>query len=51
MKAGRYYGPGDIRVENIPDPVPKEGQVKVKVISIPEFLDDNRLINVIRCWL
>ncbi|KAF9452124.1 sorbitol dehydrogenase [Macrolepiota fuliginosa MF-IS2] len=31
MKAGRYYGPGDIRIDNIPDPVPKPGQVKVKV--------------------
>ncbi|KAF9453404.1 2,3-butanediol dehydrogenase [Macrolepiota fuliginosa MF-IS2] len=31
MKAGRYYGPGDIRVDDIPNPVPKSGQVKVKV--------------------
>lgn len=33
MKAGRFYGPGDIRVEDIPEPVPKQGQVKVKVIT------------------
>lgn len=31
MKAARYYGPGDIRVEQIPEPQPKDGQVKIKV--------------------
>jgi threonine dehydrogenase-like Zn-dependent dehydrogenase len=31
MKAARFYGPGDVRVEDIPEPVPKHGQVKVKV--------------------
>jgi len=31
MKAARYYGPGDIRIEQIPEPEPKEGQVKIKV--------------------
>jgi threonine dehydrogenase-like Zn-dependent dehydrogenase len=38
MKAARYYGPGDIRVEDIPEPVPTEGQVKVKVILFPNFM-------------
>ncbi|OCH91175.1 alcohol dehydrogenase GroES domain protein [Obba rivulosa] len=31
MKAARYYGPGNIRIEEIPEPVPKPGQVKIKV--------------------
>ncbi|RDB17389.1 (R,R)-butanediol dehydrogenase [Hypsizygus marmoreus] len=31
MKAARYYGPGDIRVEQIPEPVAGKGQVKVKI--------------------
>ncbi|KAJ3566980.1 hypothetical protein NP233_g6658 [Leucocoprinus birnbaumii] len=31
MKAARFYGVGDVRVEDIPEPVPQEGQVKVKV--------------------
>lgn len=32
MKAARYYGPGDIRVElDVPEPQPKAGQVKIKV--------------------
>ncbi|KAF9456698.1 alcohol dehydrogenase GroES domain protein [Collybia nuda] len=31
MKAARYYGPGDIRVEQIPEPEPKNGQVKIKI--------------------
>lgn len=33
MKAARYYGPGDIRVEQVPEPQPKKGQVKIKVCS------------------
>lgn len=31
MKAVRYYGPGDIRVEDIPEPVVGDEQVKIKV--------------------
>ncbi|KAF9461749.1 alcohol dehydrogenase GroES domain protein [Collybia nuda] len=31
MKAARSYGPGDIRVEQIEEPVAGEGQVKVKI--------------------
>ena len=31
MKAARYYGPGDVRVETIPEPELKPGQVKLKV--------------------
>jgi hypothetical protein len=41
MKAGRYYGPGDVRVEDIPEPVPKEGQVKVKVFLFSEYTGIN----------
>ncbi len=33
MKAARYYGPGDIRIEDIPVPPLKDGQVKIKVRS------------------
>ncbi|OSD00992.1 GroES-like protein [Trametes coccinea BRFM310] len=31
MRALRYYGPEDVRLDNIPEPSPKAGQVKVKV--------------------
>ncbi|KNZ79279.1 (R,R)-butanediol dehydrogenase [Termitomyces sp. J132] len=34
MKAARYYGPGDIRVEDIAEPVASNGQVKVKVYQL-----------------
>ncbi|KAF8991672.1 alcohol dehydrogenase GroES domain protein [Cyathus striatus] len=32
MKAVRYYGPGDFRVEETGTPQPKQGQIQVKVI-------------------
>ncbi|KAI0819876.1 alcohol dehydrogenase GroES domain protein [Trametes gibbosa] len=32
MRAIRYYGPGDIRLDHIPDPSPGVGQVKIKVL-------------------
>lgn len=31
MRAVRYYGPGDLRVEQIPEPVAGDGQVKIKI--------------------
>ncbi|KAJ3517068.1 hypothetical protein NLJ89_g737 [Agrocybe chaxingu] len=31
MKAARYYGPGDVRVEKIAEPEAEAGQVKVKI--------------------
>ncbi|CAA7263286.1 unnamed protein product [Cyclocybe aegerita] len=31
MKAARYYGPGDIKVEQIAEPEARAGQVKVKI--------------------
>jgi hypothetical protein len=37
MKAARFYGPGDVRVEDIPEPVLREGQVKVKVSNLPNL--------------
>ncbi|KAF5350470.1 hypothetical protein D9756_008627 [Leucocoprinus leucothites] len=50
MKAARFYGPGDVRVENIPEPVAKEGQVKVKVKSPgmlkTSFIFSTPLINI-----
>jgi len=33
MKAARYYGIKDIRIEQIPEPIPRDGQVKIKVKS------------------
>ena len=33
MRAVRYYGPGDIRVDDIPEPVAGDDQVKIKVGS------------------
>ena len=34
MKAMRYYGPGDIRLDNIPEPTVGAGQVKIKVSPV-----------------
>lgn len=31
MRAIRYYGPADIRLDEVPEPTPGEGQVKIKV--------------------
>lgn len=31
MRAARYYGPGDVRVEEVPEPQVKQGQVKLKL--------------------
>ncbi|KAI0767651.1 L-threonine 3-dehydrogenase [Fomes fomentarius] len=31
MRAARYYGPGDIRIDEIPEPFPGPDQVKIKV--------------------
>ena len=31
MRAARYYGPGDVRIEDVPEPDVKPGQVKLKV--------------------
>lgn len=31
MKAARFYGKGDFRVEEVPEPVPKDGEVLVDV--------------------
>ncbi|EMD36840.1 hypothetical protein CERSUDRAFT_95115 [Gelatoporia subvermispora B] len=31
MKAARYYGPGDIRIEDVPEPAPSRGQLKIKI--------------------
>lgn len=51
MKAARYYGPGDIRVEQVAEPTPKNGQVKIKVRRFedtPEayIIDANHCIQV-----
>ena len=49
MRAARFYGPGDIRIEDIPEPMPKEGQVKgspcanIKVFISPLILITLRL--------
>jgi len=31
MKAALWYGPGDVRVEEVPEPSPAPGQVKIKI--------------------
>lgn len=31
MKAARYYGKEDVRIEDIPLPIPKDGQVQIRV--------------------
>jgi len=31
MKAARFYGKGDIRVEEIPEPEPGPGEIKIKL--------------------
>jgi (R,R)-butanediol dehydrogenase/meso-butanediol dehydrogenase/diacetyl reductase len=31
MKAARFYGPGDIRIDDIPEPKTRPGTVKVEV--------------------
>lgn len=31
MKAAMYYGAKDIRIEEVPDPTPKKGQIKIQV--------------------
>ena len=33
MKAARYYGPGDIRIEQMPQPEPGHGEILVRVLS------------------
>jgi threonine dehydrogenase-like Zn-dependent dehydrogenase len=40
LLALRFYGVGDIRVENIPNPIcnPKEALVKVKYAGIQEYV-------------
>ncbi len=37
MRAIRYYGPGDIRLEEIPEPQVGEKQIKIKV-CYPRFI-------------
>lgn len=31
MKAAQFFGPGDIRIMNVPEPQPKEGEVIVDI--------------------
>jgi len=31
VKAARYYAPGDLRIEEVPDPVPRKGDVLVQI--------------------
>ena len=33
MKAIRYYGPGDVRLDEIPEPQIGDRQVKIKVLA------------------
>ncbi len=34
MKAARLYGPGDMRIDNVPAPEPGDGQVLLQVLSV-----------------
>ena len=36
MRAIRYYGPGDLRLEDVPEPISGPGQIKVKVSPSPK---------------
>jgi hypothetical protein len=52
MKAARYYGPHDIRVEQIDEPVAARGQVKIKVShskSKKDILISNDESSIIDC--
>ncbi|KAJ3554046.1 hypothetical protein NM688_g3309 [Phlebia brevispora] len=31
MRAARFYGPGDVRIDEVPEPKPQKGQVKIKI--------------------
>jgi L-iditol 2-dehydrogenase len=31
VRAARFYGPGDLRIEEVPDPVPRKGDVLVQI--------------------
>lgn len=44
MRAVRYYGPGDIRVDDIPEPVAGDDQVKIKVGSSVHEHPGNRTL-------
>jgi L-iditol 2-dehydrogenase len=46
MKAVRMYNPGDLRVEEVPDPVPAENEVLVKVMACGVCGSDIPRINV-----
>jgi hypothetical protein len=37
MKAARYYGPGNVKLDQVPEPQAQEGQLKIKVY--PSALD------------
>lgn len=45
MKAARYYGPGDVRVEQVEEPVVKAGQIKIKVC----FVTVSQAVVVVDC--
>ena len=47
MKAARYYGPGNVKLDQVPEPQAKEGQVKIKVY--PSALDILSLTPVPDC--
>ncbi len=46
MKAIRYYGPKDLRLEDIPEPVVGPGQVKIKVSVQPSFERGAQFLNL-----
>jgi ribosomal protein L34E len=54
MKAARFYGPGDVRIDDIPEPRTRPGTVKVEVewcgicgTDLHEYLE-SRMVQVWR---
>ena len=53
MKAARYYGIGDVRIDDVPEPEPGEGEVQVEVsfnglcgTDLHEFYDGPRAVPI-----
>lgn len=56
MKAAMYYGPHDLRIEEVAKPVPREGEVLVKVAwcvpgSLSTFQRRLTTLELLRCGI
>jgi L-iditol 2-dehydrogenase len=45
MKVGRFYAPGDIRLEDVPEPSPGPGEVKIRVRNCSTCGTDVKIFN------